>query len=266
MSFIDNLRQKIAINDMSAAVIASLKPPGSERHLSRETMVRLLEAAGYQHARRRDLDIYLPDGDPARNEVLVLDNDLPLYRTSVEDVEMRKSPIVKEMVSFRNIKRILVDSDVVVSRQADTVNHVRQHCLDRLDLDWQPSDIQEIAALGVRSLDNGYAEGVVDSLRLFSELLGYAPPPKALRVPHHDMIGAATPKDGPLQSYGPIAVFSRIDDALRLVDMRVRLSDREALATATAAITGKAPVTAEGAAVFDWLEEKVLKSAASATP
>jgi hypothetical protein len=266
MSFIDNLRQKIAINDMSAAVIASLKPPGSERHLDRETMVRLLETAGYQHMSRRDLDLYLPEGDSTRNEVLVLDNDLPRYHTSVEDVELRKSPVVKEMVNFRNIRKILVDSDVVVSKQADTVNHVRQLCLDRLDLTWQPSDIHEIAALGARSLDNGYEDGVMDSLRLFSELLGYTTPPKALRVAHHEMLGESTPREGPLQSYGPIVVFSRIDDALRLVDMRVRLSDREALETATAIATGKAPTATEGAAVFEWLEEKVLKSTASAIP
>lgn len=258
MSFIDNLRQKIAIDAMAAAVIVSLRPPGSERHVDREKMIALLEMAGYQHLHRRDLDFYLPDGDVSRNEVLVLDNDLPRYLTSVEDVEMRKSPTVKEMVNLRNIRKILSDTDVVVSKQADTVNHVQKICLAGLDLAWQPTDIREIAAAGARSLENKYADGVIDSLTLFSELLGFAPPPKALRVPHHVISGQTQTLGGIPVAYGPLVVFSRIDHALRLIETAVRIEDAEQRQAAVAAITGKTESTVQGHGVFDWLVERVL--------
>ncbi|MFH1984284.1 MAG: hypothetical protein ABIL58_20775 [Pseudomonadota bacterium] len=258
MSFIDNLRKKMAIDKMAAAVITSLRPPGSERHVDRENMIALLEMAGYQRLRRRDNDLYVPDGDATRHEVLVLDNDLPLYHTSVEDVEMRKSPTVKEMVNLRNIRKILVDTDVVTSRQADTVRRVQETCLADLNLDWKPADIHEIAAIGARSLENGYTEGVTDALALFSEILGFTAPPKALQVPHHDITGqTGRIGDAPV-AFGPLVAFSRIDNALRLVDSTVRLNDATQREEAVAAMTGKSDPAAQGRAVFDWLENRVL--------
>lgn len=260
MSFLDNLRQKIAVDRKAAAVIASLKPPGSERHLDRDDMIALLELAGYRHVRRRDLDLYLPDGDPSRNEVLVLDNDLPVYHTTLEDVEMRKSPVVKEMVNLRNIRKILVDTDVVATRQADTVRRIQQICVDRLELDWQPADIRDIKETGTRSLENGYADGVIDSLTLFAELMDYDPPPRALRTAHHDIIGRTVAVGGTPIAYGPIAAFSRIDHRLCLLEDPVTLKNTADLAAAREVITGKAAPAAEGRAVFDWLENAVLAS------
>ena len=260
MSFIDNLRQKMAIDKMASAVIASLRPPGSERHVDRDNMVALLEMAGYQHLRRRELDFYLPDGDASKNDVVVLDNDLPRYRTSVEDVEMRKNPVVKEMVSIRNIKKILVDTDVVVSKQADTVKHIQELCLAGLDLGWIPADIREIAAMGTRSLENNYPDGVTDALALFSEILEFTPPPKALQVAHHDITGRTEFLAGTPVAVGPLVAFSRIDNGLRLVETAVRLNDAAALEDAVAAITGKSEPTVQGRAVFDWLENRVLST------
>lgn len=258
MSFIDNLRKKIAIDEMAAAVIASLRPPGSERHVDRKNMTTLLEMAGYQHLRRRDLDLYLPGGDASRKEVLVLDNDLPRYLTTVEDVEIRQSPTVKEMVNFRNIRKILDDTDVVASKQADTVKHIQEMCIAGLDLAWKPADIRDIAAIGLQSLENSYADGVTDSLSLFSELLGFTPPPKPLQVPHHVITGQRAHRDGVLAAYGPLVAFSLIDNALRLVETVVRLNDTAKREAAIAAITGKTDLTAQGQAVFDWLAKRVL--------
>jgi len=40
----------------------------------------------------RDLDLYVADTGTAVQKILVLDNELPIYRTTVADVAMRKSP------------------------------------------------------------------------------------------------------------------------------------------------------------------------------
>ena len=94
----------------------------------------LLEMAEYRHLRERDLDLYLPPEGSGKSHILVLDNDLPFYKTTVSDIAMRKSPTVKEMVNIRNAIKILNDSDVVVSKKADSVKTVRQECLSRLNL------------------------------------------------------------------------------------------------------------------------------------
>ena len=53
------------------------------------------------------LDLYIKDIDAEKTRILVLDNDLAIYNTSVYDVAMRKSPTVKEMMNPFNVVKIL---------------------------------------------------------------------------------------------------------------------------------------------------------------
>jgi len=259
MSFRENLLKKIEIDQLARRVTASMGPPDSGRRLDRELARRLLEIAGYEMAPRRDLELYLIPNDPPPPRVLVLDNDFPIYTTTPEDVAMRKSPIVKEMVKIRNIIKILNDSDVVISKKGDSVEKVRLDCVAALDLVYAIEDIEEIELQGAAALENGYSNGVIEALDLFSELLDYAPPPKVLKRPHQVIFGKKDPGQGTGATFGPLFLFDRVHNTLKLIEEKISLADKEQVQSALSVAGGSQEPSADGPAVFAFLKTAVLR-------
>jgi len=213
----------------------------------------------YQYRKERDLDLYIEQSDEGQSNILVLDNELPIYKTTVEDVLIRKSPYTKEMLNIRNIIKILKDSDVKLSRKEASVKTVQKKCIDRLDLTYTESDIAAMVKEGSDSLENGYTDGVMESLSLFSELLGYQSPPKAFRVPHHEIFGAVSEKAGGEIGYGPVVALGRVDNSLRMLEDQVSNRDKTKIDLFQKMILGKEKAAVEGAEVFRYLKEEVLK-------
>ena len=141
----------------------------------------------------------------------------PFTKLPLGDVLIRKSPYTKEMLSIKNIIKILKDSDVKLSRKEASLKIVQKKCIDRLDLTYKESDIAAIAKEGSDSLEKGYTDGVIESLSLFSELLGYQSPPKAFRVPHHEIFGTLSEKSGGEILYGPVVVFGLVNNSLGML-------------------------------------------------
>lgn len=259
MTFRENLLKKIEIERLAQRVTASMGPPDSGRRLDRELARRLLDIAGYEMMHRRDLELYLIPHEPPPPGVLVLDNDFPIYTTTPEDVAMRKSPLVKEMVKIRNIIKILSDSDVVVSKKGDSVEKVRSDCVAALDLTYAVEDIEEIEKQGTAALENGYDEGVTEALTLFAELLNYTLPPKVFQIPHHKIIGKMTDVSDTDRSFGPLVLYNRVHNALKLIDSEIRLTDKEQVQWVHSVAVDKAEASANGPAVFAFLKEAVLQ-------
>lgn len=260
MPFKENLLKKIQINRLSRQVLRTIGPADSTLKIDIDAMRSLLEMGPYQYRKERDLDLYIEQSDEGQSLILVLDNELPIYKTSVEDVVLRKSPYTKEMLSIRNIIKILKDSDVKVSRKQASVKIVQKKCIDRLDLTYQESDIAALAQEGAESLENGYNDGILETLSLFSELLGYQPAPKAFQVPHHEIFGAVTEKAGGEIWYGPVVALSRLDNSLRMIEDPVSNLDKTKLSFFQKVIMGKEKAAVEGPDVFQSLKEKVLGS------
>ena len=103
MTFRENLLKKIKIDKISEQVIASIGTPDSGKKIDGEAMRDLLEIKPYKLKRERDLDLFILEKDKGEQRILVLDNDLAIYDTTAEDVAMRKSPAIKEMLSIRNV-------------------------------------------------------------------------------------------------------------------------------------------------------------------
>ena len=74
-------------------------------------------------------------------EVLVLDNALPIYRTTVNDVVLRKSPCWHEMVSIRNIRKIMNDKDVIISKGKASLEKLHADALALFDLTYTEDDM-----------------------------------------------------------------------------------------------------------------------------
>ncbi|MCP4692135.1 MAG: hypothetical protein GY859_29080 [Desulfobacterales bacterium] len=257
MSFKENLLKKIEIDAMARTVISTIGPLESGLKVDKETMRRLLEIGGFEYTRVRDLDLYILEGDANAGKLLVLDNDLPVYQTSAADVALRKSPYVKEMVSIRNIIKILKDTDVVILKKEESVRAVQRACVGMLDFSHEKSDLEEIEAEGAASLENGYSDGVIESLSLFAELLGWRPPPAPFRIRHHHIIGALTKQDDGETIYGPMALYSLAYDSLKLVEWRASSLNKEQTRRLQRIASGKEDPSAEGASVFNHLANLV---------
>ena len=209
MSFKENLLTKIKINELADKVLASIGTVESGSKVDKDAMRSLLEMSPYQHQRERDLDLYVEAIDQAQKKIFVLDNELPIYQTTIEDVVIRKSPLIKEMVKIRNIIKILKDTDVKLSRKDASVQTIQKECLTQLDLSFNESDIDEIAKDGQAALERDYSDGVVECLQLFAELLDYKPAPKAFQLGRHIIVGALTTKTGGESLYGPMTLLNR---------------------------------------------------------
>lgn len=260
MGFRENLLKKMAIDDLAAKVAASIGPPDSGRRIDKTLARQLLAEAGGEKITARDLELYRLPPQQERERILVLDNDLPIYATSVADVALRKSPTVKEMLNLRNVVKILKDEDVVISKKDRTVQALQAAGIAGLDLNYTAADIAAMAKDGSASLGIAYAEGVQEGLRLFSELLGCVPPPPALQIPHHDIRGQAETKGGQVLRYGPLVAYSRMHNTLVLIKEPVNLNQADAVKKAIAMITGQSEAPMTGAAVFAWLQEQVPAS------
>ena len=258
MPFKENLLQKIKINAMAKQVVASIGPVESGLKVDKKIMRSLLEMTSYTYKRKRDLDLFIEDVDAEKTRILVLDNDLAIYNTSVYDVAMRKSPTVKEMMNPFNVVKILKDTDVVISKKEESVKTIQKECIDRLDLSYDESDLDEIAQNGTASLEREYADGVIESMDLFAEILGYTVPPKAFRIGHHKIVGALAQKESGEVLYGPMVLYSIIHNSLKLIETQTGSFDREKIDFIQKVASGKEQASSEGPLVFQYLKKTAL--------
>jgi hypothetical protein len=259
MSFKENLLKKIKINQTARHVIASIGPIDSGRKIDKNIMRELLETANYHYQRKRDLDLYIKDVDAEKTRILVLDNDLPIYNTSVYDVAMRKSPTVKEMMNPFNVVKILKDSDVVMSKKEDSVKTIQQECIANLDLSFTAADIDDIVNDGLAALDKTYTDGVNECLDLFAEILNYSSAPKAFGVHHHKIVGELIRKETGEDLFGPMVLYGMIHNTLKLLNQQIGSYDRGKIEFLKNVAAGKEKSSVEGPDVFQYLKSEALK-------
>jgi hypothetical protein len=260
MTFKENLLKKIRIDTLAKTVIDSWGPPESIQHIDKEAMRRLLELAEYRLHRERDLELYLEPTTPAPSTIVVLDNELAVYRSTVADVALRKSPTVKEMISIRNAIKILNDADVLVSKKQASVQAIQKAAVAGLDLSFTASDIAKMAADGTSALAHGDSEKVLEALVLFSELLGFGPPPRALATAHGTVFGTRGRSPAGDLCFGPGVFWDPIDNLVALIDKPVNVKDKDQVAWARQVLQRKTAAPIEGKAVFEVLYRMVLKA------
>jgi hypothetical protein len=113
---------------------------------------------------------------------------------------------------------------------------------------------------GMAALDNGYADGVVEILRLFVEILGFEALPTSLTIPHCHMAGAPGRKTSGEVAYGPVVVYNLMHNKLGFVDDVVGVYDKGLIEGLHAIAKGGGDATVEGPAVFERLTTMFLES------
>lgn len=262
MGFKENLLKKIEIDRLANQVSGTLKPSDPPQRIDRAAMQQLLEMSAFTYRKERDLDLYCESNTSEKQLILVLDNELKLYRTTVADVVLRKSPTVKEMVSIRNAIKILNDKDVVVSMKTDTLERIREQLITALDLTYTEADIASLVEEGRDALRNTYADGVVETLTLFGELLGYDTAPKAFRLPHAHVAGRIDRSATGNLQMAPVVIFSMMHSTLSMLNGPIAANDPDAVRRIKQAADGSAKADVEGGKVLEALKEQILSQTA----
>ncbi|RLC07090.1 MAG: hypothetical protein DRH90_01345 [Deltaproteobacteria bacterium] len=260
MSFKENLLKKIRIKFLGQNILTSMGSVDSGKRTDINAVRELLGMSPYTHHKERDLDLYIQKTDGEKHRIIVLGNDLPMYLTTVADVTMRRSPTVKEMISIRNAFKILNDKDVIVKKGPETLEALQKECIDLLDLSYKKADLIAMAEDGTASLENAYQDGVIESLSLFGELLGFQHAPKELLAGHFYVMGLSTKKSKQGTFFGPMVLYGKMHNELKFIDESMSVLDKGKIEWIRQVAKGMAPAPVEGPDVFQALLQAVIKS------
>ncbi len=260
MSFKENLLKKIQIDKLSDLVLSTIGPVDSGKKVDKQAVRKLLEFGPYESRKERDMELYVrKNGGKGKERVLVLDNDLPIYHTTVSDVGLRKSPTVKEMVNIRNAIKILNDKDVLESKKEDSVRTIQAECVQMLDLDYTENDIEEIEREGRIALEINDSDAVLETLELFAELLDLSPPPKTFVLANFKMYGKLSKDAKGETTFGPIVLYSLVRNEIKLVEKEIGSYDKAGVEYLHQVAVGSEKAGVEGNDVFGYLKKWVTK-------
>lgn len=256
MSFKHHILQKIKMDRLTKQVGRSLDPSSDQLvKIDRDAMVEILSLGGYRHTRERFMDLYLKEKSAGGQRILVLDNEIALYRTSLDDVLLRKNPTLKEMISVRNAIKILKDSDVVISRKEKTLEILKQEFIDTLDLSHTVEDLSSIMAEGVSALEAFDQPEVISCLDIFCELLGYEDLSKPFKIDRFIFRGALRGK-GDATRVGPVLIYDTIHNLLKCLEILVDPKDKDAVSSVLDVAVGRKKSGFEGKEAFLFLLNK----------
>jgi len=259
MGFKENLQKKIEIDRLAMRVIASCGLPPARPPIDKEAMRRLLALSPYIYQRERDLDLYVKTVEGDLKMILVLDNELPIFRSTVKDVVVRRSPRTLELWRIRTIRNILVDSDIKVSVRGKSVETIWRDAIAQLDLTFTDKDIEELAIDGMAWLEGGVANEVEKTLTMFASLIGYRKPPRYFGLDHivcYGVPGSGPDKDA---AFGPMVLYRSADNALIWIDEALSRSDKQQMEFLRAVAFGETSGRVTGDAVFRKLKTNVLE-------
>ncbi|UCF81939.1 MAG: hypothetical protein JSV50_12045 [Desulfobacteraceae bacterium] len=173
MAFKENLKAKIRLDRLLRELISTIREPPGKRWLDKILTQELLDVTDFEYKKVRNLHLYVHHLEGEIMEVVVLDNELPIYHTTVADVALRKSPHWKEMFSIRNIKKIMNDQDVIVSKGKESLESIHANALALLDLTYTRDDLVVLLEDARHGLEQKSIAQIEESFDLFLELLNF---------------------------------------------------------------------------------------------
>jgi hypothetical protein len=175
MSFKENLKAKINLDRLLQKLVSTIREPPGKWWLDKVLTQELLDMTDFKYKKFRDLHLYTRPLEGEIMEVLVFDNELPIYHTTVADVALRKSPRWQEMFSIRNIKKIMNHHDVLVSKGKESLKRIHANALALLDLTYTRDDLTLLLEDARQGLDQKSIAQIQESFDLFFELLDFQP-------------------------------------------------------------------------------------------
>ena len=259
MSFKENLKAKINIERHLEKLVSTIREPPGTCWLDKVLTRELLEMTDFEHKEVRALQLYIRPLEGEIMEVLLLDNELPIYHTTLADVALRKSPRWQEMFSIRNIKKILNHHDVLVSRGKESLKRIHANALALLDLTYTGDDLALLLEDARRGLERKSIGQIQESLDLFVDLLDFKPLP--LDVLERDLQIFARPghKNGHVPAFEHLIIFDEETLSLGLKKGTFSPEKDMDLAWVMQYDRGEKTADIEGMDVFKFLVELALE-------
>ena len=263
MSFKENLKAKIQLDRLLRKLSATIRETPGQRRLDKDLTRKLIDMTDFEYIKARDLHLYVRPSEEEIKEVLVFDNELPIYHTTVDDVALRKSPEWKEMFSIRNIKRVLDDQDVIVSKGKESLKRLYADALELLDLDYDRGDLKLLVEDARQGLELKSPGQVQESFDLFFELLNFQP--LSLEVLEQDLQIFARPTiaGGTTATFEHPIFFEEKNLLVGLKKGSFSPQSDSDLAWVTQYAQGKETANLQGSEVFKFLAELALEDSES---
>ena len=204
MSFKENLKAKINLHRLFQQLYSTIREPPGRWWVDKVLAQELLDMTDFELRNVRNLQLYVRPLDGEIMEVLVFDNELAIYHTTVDDVALRKTPHWQEMFSFRNIKKILNDRDVITSKGKESLQRLHANALALLDLGYTGDDLALLLEDARNGVEQASVGQIQESLDLFVDLLDFEP--LLLDVPERNLQVFA----GPGHNNGPDSTFEHL--------------------------------------------------------
>jgi hypothetical protein len=265
MSFLENLKAKIQLDRLVQQILSTMRETPGQRRLDKKLTKTLLEATDVEHRRARDLDLYVRPLEGEIMEVLVFDNELAIYHSTVEDVAMRRSPDWKEMFSFRNIKKILNDQDVVVSKGKESIRFLHSSALTLLDLSYTKDDLAQLVKEASLALESRSLVPIEESLDLFFELLDYQAVSVGMLEDHFQVFARPKTNGGEVARFEHPVVLNEQKLSVSLKKGSFSPRDDLDLAWLMQCAQGEKVADLENVEVFNFLAKLALEKAVSST-
>jgi hypothetical protein len=261
MSLKENLKTKIKLDELLRKIVSTIKEPPGKRWLDKVLTRELLELTAFEYRKVSTLDLYIRPLDGEVMEVLVLDNELPIYHTTVADVTLRKNPYWQQMFSVKNIKKIMNDQDVIVSKGKESVTRLHANALALLDLTYTGDDLARLVEDARQSLERESISEIRESLDLFFELLDFRP--VSLGGPEQDLQIFARPKPGggSVPPFEHLILFDEATLSLGLKKGFLSPQHDSDLSWVMRYARGEETADRQGIGVFEFLAELALEKA-----
>jgi len=261
MSFKENLKAKNKLDRLLQKLISTIREPPGRWRLDRVLTQQLLDMTDLEHKKVRDLHLYMRPLEAGIMEVLVFDNELAIYHTTEADVALRKSPYWQEIVSIRNIRKIMNDKDVIISKGKESLKRLHANALALLDLSYTGDDLALLVEDARQGLKRKSIERIKESLALFLGLQKFEP--VSLGIPELDLQIFARQKlgGGAVPTFEHLILFDEENLSLGLKKGPFSTQSGLDLAWVMQYARGEKIADLKGIDVFEFLAELALEKA-----
>jgi len=261
MSFKENLKAKIKLDKLVHRLVSTMREPPGKRWLDKALTRELLEMTTLKYQKVRDLPLYIGPLEGEIMEVLVLDNELPIYHTTVDDVALRKSPYWQQMFSIKNVRKIMNDQDVIASKGKESLKRLHASALELLDLHYSRDDLAPLLEDARQALERKSIAQIKETLDLFLNLLDFQP--VSLEVPERYLQIFARLKlsGGAIPAFEHLILFNEENLTLDLKKGTFSPQNDSDIAWVIQYARGEETADLQGIGVFEYLVELALEKA-----
>jgi len=261
MSLKENLKAKIKLDRLLQKLVSTTREPPGKRWLDKVLTQELLAITDFEHKKVRDLHLYIRPLEGEIMEVAVLDNELPIYHTTVADVTLRKSPYWQQMFSIRNVKKIMNHHDVLVSKGKESLKRIHANALALLDLTYTGDDLAVLLEDARRGMEDKSVDRVQESLDLFFGMLDFRPLSLEVLEPGFQSFARSKLNGGATPTFEHLILFNEENLSLGLKKGTFSPQNDSDLARVMQYARGEEPPDIRGMEVFEFLAELALKKA-----